>query len=253
MTTLRGHHAIVTGGGRGIGRAIAASLTKAQAVVTVFGRTRQTLDDAVAGSDAAACEIVDVTDKDQVEQKLADAARARGPISILVNNAGSALTAPFAKTNPSDFLAMFSVHVMGAVYTTRAVLPSMVERGFGRVVNIASTAGLKGYGYVSAYCTAKHALVGLTRSLAAEVAKSGVTVNAVCPGYTETDMVAEGIDRIAAKTGRTRESALAAMVGTSPLGRLIRPEEVAASVLFLCSPEAAAVTGTTIAVAGGEV
>jgi 3-hydroxybutyrate dehydrogenase len=133
------------------------------------------------------------------------------------------------------------------------VLDGMVARGFGRVVAVASTAGLKGYGYVSAYCAAKHAVVGLVRSLAIETATSGVTVNAVCPGFTDTALVEDSLARITAKTGRSRDDALAAMLRGSPLGRLVKPEEVAAAVLFLCSPDAAAITGTTLAVAGGEI
>jgi 3-hydroxybutyrate dehydrogenase len=148
---------------------------------------------------------------------------------------------------------MFELNVMGMVHATRAVLDDMVARGFGRVVAVASTAGLKGYGYVSAYCAAKHAVVGLVRSLALETAASGVTVNAVCPGYTDTALVEDSLARIVAKTGRSRDDALATMLRGSPLGRLVKPEEVAAAVLFLCSPEAAAITGTTLAVAGGEI
>jgi NAD(P)-dependent dehydrogenase (short-subunit alcohol dehydrogenase family) len=148
---------------------------------------------------------------------------------------------------------MWNVHLMGAVYATQAVLPGMIERGFGRIVNVASIAGLKGYAYVSAYCAAKHALVGLTRALAAETAAHGVTVNAVCPGYTDTDLVRDSIERVAAKTGRAQADVLAEYQRDAPIGRLIRPEEVAAAVVYLCSPEAAAVTGTTIAIAGGEM
>jgi 3-hydroxybutyrate dehydrogenase len=138
------------------------------------------------------------------------------------------------------------------VHAAQAVLAGMTGRGFGRIVAVASTAGLKGYPYVSAYCAAKHAVVGLVRALAIETAKTGVTVNAVCPGYTDTDLVNGSIAQISAKTGRSREETLAAML-QNPLGRLVRPEEVAAAVLFLCSPDAAAITGTTLAVAGGEV
>ena len=148
---------------------------------------------------------------------------------------------------------MWNVHLMGAVHASQAVLPGMIERGFGRIVNVASTAGLKGYPYVTAYCAAKHALVGLTRALAAETATRGVTVNAVCPGYTDTELVRDSIDRVVAKTGRARDDVLAEYSTDAPIGRLIRPEEVAAAVLYLCSPQAAAVTGTTLAVAGGEM
>ena len=157
------------------------------------------------------------------------------------------------KLDPAAFTAMWNVHVMGAVHAMRQVLPGMIERGFGRIVNVASTAGLKGYAYVSAYCAAKHALVGLTRALAAETAGNGVTVNAVCPGYTDTELIRESIARVGAKTGRSQAQILAEYVKDAPIGRLIRPAEVAAAVLYLCLPEAAAVTGTTLAVAGGEL
>ena len=194
-----------------------------------------------------------MTDAAQVGKMIEGAEKDRGPVAILVNNAGSAVTGPFAKSNPQFFQDMWNVHVMGAVHASQAVLPGMVERGFGRIVNVASTAGLRGYPYVSAYCAAKHALVGLTRALAAETATRGVTVNAVCPGYTDTDIVRDSIDRVVEKTGRARNDVLAEYLHDTPIGRLIRPEEVAAAVLYLCSPQAAAVSGTTLAVAGGEM
>jgi 3-hydroxybutyrate dehydrogenase len=250
---LAGRHAFVTGGGRGIGRAIAAALARAGAAVTVIGRTEAPLRAAVAAGDAAGCGLADVTDAAEVQRQVAAAEAARGPIAILVNNAGSVESGPFSKADPSVFRRMCDVHVMGAVYATQAVLPGMVAGGFGRVVNVASTAGLKGYAYVTAYCAAKHALVGLTRALAAETVTYGVTVNAVCPGYTDTDLVRDSIARVAAKTGRAQADVLAEYQKDAAIGRLIRPEEVAAAVLYLCSPEAAAVTGTTIAVAGGEI
>jgi NAD(P)-dependent dehydrogenase (short-subunit alcohol dehydrogenase family) len=148
---------------------------------------------------------------------------------------------------------MLDLNLMGVVHATHAVLAGMMARGFGRIVAVASTAGLKGYPYVTAYCAAKHAVVGLVRALALETARTGVTVNAVCPGYTDTDLVRQSLDRIEHKTGRPRDEALAAMIKDNPLGRLIRPEEVAAAVLALCGPDAAAITGETLAVAGGEV
>jgi NAD(P)-dependent dehydrogenase (short-subunit alcohol dehydrogenase family) len=250
---LAGKHAFVTGGGRGIGRAVAAALARAGAAVTVIGRTEAPLREAVAAGDAAGCGVADVTDVVEVKRQMTAAEAARGPIAILINNAGSVESGPFIKADPSVFLAMWNVHLMGAVYATQAVLPGMIERGFGRIVNVASTAGLKGYAYVSAYCAAKHALVGLTRALAAETAARGVTVNAVCPGYTDTDLVRDSIKSVAAKTGRPQADVLAEYQKDAPIGRLIRPEEVAAAVVYLCSPEAAAVTGTTLAIAGGEM
>jgi 3-hydroxybutyrate dehydrogenase len=250
---LAGRHAFVTGGGRGIGRAVAAALTGAGAAVTVIGRSEKALRDAVAAGDAAGYGVADVTDAAQVGKTIESAEKDRGPVTILVNNAGSAETGPFAKADPQVFQDMWNVHVMGAVHASQAVLPGMVERGFGRIVNVASTAGLRGYPYVSAYCAAKHALVGLTRALAAETATRGVTVNAVCPGYTDTELVQQSLARISAKTGHSREDALGSLLKDSPLGRLVKPQEVAAAVLYLCSPEASAVTGTTLVVAGGEI
>lgn len=253
MASLQGRHAVVTGGGRGIGRAIAAALTAAGAAVTIVGRGEAALKDAVQKGDALAYALADVTDERALGAELKRAADARGAIDILVANAGGAESAPFAKTTTDQFRHAFELNVMGVVHASRAVLGSMRARKEGRIVAIASTAGLKGYGYVSAYCAAKHAVIGLVRSLAVETATSGVTVNAVCPGYTDTDMVRESLTRIAAKTGRGENDALGAMLKDNPLGRLITPQEVAAAVLYLCSPDAAAVTGTTLVVAGGEV
>ncbi len=253
MTTLAGHHAVVTGGGRGIGRATARALTHAGAVVTVMGRTAGTLIDAVDQGDASTYAVADVTDPDAINAAMKSAENECGPISILVANAGAAESAPFGKSSPDLFRQMFEVNTVGSVHTIQAVLGGMIERGFGRVIAVASTAGLKGYGYVSAYCAAKHAVVGLVRSLAAETVKTGVTVNAVCPGYTDTDIVDRSLQRIVQATGRSREDALASMLKGTPLGRLVKPEEVAAAVVFLCLPEAAAITGTALPIAAGEI
>jgi 3-hydroxybutyrate dehydrogenase len=250
---LDGRHAVVTGGGRGIGRAIAAGLSAAGAAVTVVGRNETALADTVACGHARRYVVADVTDADALTQGLDRAASQHGAIDMLVANAGGAESAPFAKSDPELFRRMFELNVMGTVLAIRAVLGEMVARRSGRIVAIASTAGLKGYAYVSAYCAAKHAVVGLVRALAIETATNGVTVNAVCPGYTDTEMVRDSVERLRQKTGRSREEIVDRLLEHSPLRRLIRPEEVAAAVVYLCSPEAAAVTGATFSVAGGEV
>jgi NAD(P)-dependent dehydrogenase (short-subunit alcohol dehydrogenase family) len=250
---LQGRHALVTGGGRGIGRAIAAALAGAGCTVTVTGRSDAPLRDAVAAGHAAGFVVADVTDAQAVAKSIDTAVAARGAIDILVNNAGTAVGGEFVKARPSLFQDMWSMHVMGAVHASQAVLPDMIARGFGRIVNVASTASLRGYVNFSAYCAAKHAVLGLTRALAVETAKTGVTVNAVCPGYADTDLVRGGVTQIAARSGRPDKEVLAEFEQVAPIGRLIRPQEVAAATVYLCSPDAAAVTGTALTIAGGEM
>ncbi|WP_407179232.1 SDR family NAD(P)-dependent oxidoreductase [Bradyrhizobium sp. STM 3562] len=245
-------HALVTGGGRGIGREVAAALVRAGATVTVVGRHRPALDAVVAAGAAHFAEVADVVEQSAVHSAIA-AAAVRQPIDILIANAGTAGSAPFEKSDDALFRRMMDVNFMGVVHAIQAVLPGMKDRPYGRIVAVASTAGLKGYSYVSAYSAAKHAVVGLVRSLALELASTRVTVNAVCPGFTDTDLVATSIDNIMKKTGRSREQALADLSRHNPQGRLVTPAEVADTVLWLCGEGASAITGQAIAVAGGEV
>jgi 3-hydroxybutyrate dehydrogenase len=248
----RSRHALITGGGRGIGRAIASELARAGATVTVLGRQRANLDEALAAGDAHFADVADVADQAGISAAIAKAA-ARQPLDILVANAGIAESAPFAKSDTALFRRMMDVNFMGTVHSIQAALPSMRERPSPRIIAIASTAGLKGYPYVSAYSAAKHAVIGLVRSLALELASTNITVNAVCPGFTDTDLVAGSIDNIMKKTGRSREQAIAELSKHNPQGRLVTPKEVADTVRWLCGEGAAAITGQAIAVAGGEI
>jgi NAD(P)-dependent dehydrogenase (short-subunit alcohol dehydrogenase family) len=250
METLRGKHAIVTGASRGIGLAVARTLHAHGARVTLMARDADALETAAAGlGGATAWQTVDVTSPASVAAAFARA----GAADILVNNAGQAASSPFVRTDAALWQRMLDANLNGAFHCTQAALPGMLDAGWGRIVNVASTAGLTGYRYVAAYCAAKHGLVGLTRALALEFAAKGITVNAVCPGYTETDIVIGAVANIAQKTGRSEEEARAGLAAANPQGRLVRPEEVAHAVAMLCMPEAAAMNGQAIAVAGGEV
>jgi NAD(P)-dependent dehydrogenase (short-subunit alcohol dehydrogenase family) len=251
---LAGRHALVTGATRGIGAAIAAALREAGAAVTLTGRDSEGLaqQTSVLGERAQAI-VMDVSDPDAVTRGFERARAGFGPVHILVNNAGAALSAPFHRTDSALWQSMLDVNLTGTYSCCRAALPGMLEAGFGRIVNVASTAGLTGYAYVTAYCAAKHGVIGLTRALALETARSAVTVNAVCPGYTDTGMVREALANIVAKTGKSEAQARAALTERNPQQRLIHPEEVANAVLWLCLPGAEAVTGQSLSVSGGEV
>lgn len=259
---LAGRHALVTGAGRGIGAAIAEALAGEGVRVTLLGRQAQVLAETAArlpgGPHGIA--VADVTDADALAAAFEAARRQLGPLHVLVNNAGAAESAPFARTDRAMWQRMIDLNLTGTYLATQAALPDLLqagaaggERGGGRIVNIASTAGQKGYAYVSAYVAAKHGVVGLTRALAIELARKGVTVNAVCPGYTETDLLRDSIERIVSTTGRSVDEARAGLAAANPQQRLVQPREVAALVAWLCRDEAASVTGQCLSVSGGEV
>ena len=253
---LSGRHALVTGASRGIGAAIAAALAADGAHVSLIGRDAARLEQLAAklgGPDRAAAAVADITDAAAVRQAFATARQRLGPVHILVNNAGQAASAKFTDTDEALWHRILGVNLTGTYLCAREAVTDMLQEGFGRIVNIASTAGLRGAAYISAYAASKHAVIGLTRSLALEYATRNITVNAVCPGYTDTDMVRQAIGNIRAKTGRSESEAMAAITATNPQRRLIAPAEVGNAVLWLCRPGTESVTGQSLVIAGGEV
>lgn len=255
---MSAQHAFVTGAGTGIGRAIALALGDKGFAVSLAGRRAVPLQAVAAeiaalGGKALVVDGFDVTDEQAVAAGAERAVAALGEVSVLVNCAGEAPSAPFEKTDPALWNHVVAVNLTGTYLVTRALLPSLRKAGSARIVNIASTAGMTGYAYVSAYCAAKHGMVGLTRSLALELARTGITVNAVCPGFTDTPLLDAAVDNITGKTGRSADEARAALARANPQGRLVTPQEVADAVLWLAGEGAGAVTGQAIAVAGGEV
>lgn len=253
MSSLKGHHALVTGAGSGIGASIASLLHQQGAVVTLVGRSEEKLRRVARNLDRALVAPADVTVEAEVTTALATARARHGPVSILVNNAGAAPTSPFGKLSQSGWRDVLRLNLDAVFTCCRLALDDLCSRPAARIVNVASTAGLKGYSYAAAYVAAKHGVIGLTRALAAEFARSDLTVNAVCPGFTDTDLVAEAVGYISLKSGRTTDDALAQLVGVNPQGRLIDPAEVASAVLWLCRPENRSITGQSIIVAGGEL
>ncbi|MCL4212613.1 MAG: SDR family NAD(P)-dependent oxidoreductase [Gemmatimonadales bacterium] len=252
---LKGEHALVTGANRGIGAAIARALAAEGADVSLLVRD-------AAGAEPVAAELratgvragivtADVTDRAALLRACAAAAEARGPVTLLVNNAGTVQTVPFLKVDDAEFARMYAVHLMAPVHAAQAVLPAMLERGGGAIVNVASIAGLVGAPYVAAYVAAKHAMVGLTRALAVEFQAKGIRVNAVCPGYTDTALVSDAMTRIVKKTGRSEAEAMALILADAGQTRLVTPEEVAEAVVRLCDPTSSA-NGTALPLLGAE-
>lgn len=253
ISSLAGRHAIITGGGRGIGAAIATKLDHLGAKITLMGRTEAALEQKCEELANARALRVDVTDENSVKQAFSNAGEAFGPVNILVNNAGAADSAPLERTSQEIWSKMLDVNLTGLFYCSKAAIPSMKQAGWGRIINIVSTAGLKGYAYVSAYCAAKHGAIGLTRSLALEMVRTDITVNAICPGYTNTELLENSINNIMEKTGMNREKAEQQLKSSNPQNRFIEPEEVAATVAWLCLPGSESITGQSIAIAGGEI
>lgn len=253
-SSLRNEHVVITGAGRGIGAAIAHALAGTGAKLSLIGRTREPLDKVAAELRTETFVVVaDVTDGAAVQAAFAQAKERFGPVTILVNNAGQARSAPLHVGDESLWNEMLAVN-LGSVYRCiRCVLPDMLQADRGRIVNVASTAGLTGYPYVTAYCAAKHGVIGLTRALAIELARKNITVNAVCPGYTDTDLSRDAIAAIQKKTGRSEADVRAVFTAHNPQGRMVSPEEVAQTVLWLCTNDVGSITGQSIAVAGGEL
>lgn len=252
MSEPSGRHALVTGGGSGIGAAVAITLAEAGAAVTICGRRKETLDAVRRSHPRITAVQADVTDEQSMAELFAAAHGTAGPVDIVVANAGAAESASFARTGIDLWQRMIEVNMTGVFLTMKQAMRDLADKPWGRIVSVASTAGLKGYPYVAAYCAAKHGVIGLTRALAAETAGSGITVNAVCPGFADTPLLDAGIAGIVEQTGRSDTEARGILAAANPMKRLIEPREVARAVLWLVGPGSDAVTGQAISVSGGE-
>lgn len=251
--SVDGKHVVVSGGGTGVGVAIAEAMAHAGARVTVLGRREGPLRAAAGRHKYIGWKVCDVTDAGAVQAAFAEARALDGPIEVVVANAGAAESVPFAKMTPAQLTAMVNVNLGGVVNVWQAALPDMQGGGWGRLIAVASTAGLKGYPYVSGYCAAKHGVVGLTRSVALEMGDSGITANAICPGFVDTPMLDRSIDTIVAKTGMSAEKARNSLKRGNPQGRFIEVDEVAGAALWLCEDAARSVNGHALSLSGGEI
>lgn len=251
--TLADRHALVTGGGTGIGAAIALALAGDGATVTITGRRDGPLREIASRSERIHWRIMDVRDEAMITGGIKAASDEHGAIDILVANAGIAETAPLHKITLEHWRDVQRINVEGVMLSMRGVVTGMAERGWGRIIAISSIAGLSGLRYCAAYSASKHAVIGLVKSVAEEVLMSGVTVNALCPGYVMTPLVERNIEKIMARSNMDHDEALAALRDTNPFGRMIEPEEVAAAVLWLCGPGSGAITAQAIPISGGQV